>query len=360
MKTESSSKTPWNSIAESIVPEKGLKQDFVQALVSPCLSCSSSPCCTHLPLNTFQVRNLMELDHAIYLLNFDNIEIGITADGTWSTYYTYPCRFLDRNTFHCTIHDHPTQPNICANYNPYSCWYKKSFTKSLTPDFIRLDRHRLHHILPLLEFDEQGNLTRIPSWDTLTQEISSLPLEPNKAFEEYADESALAQDWEAGVEQKNQTEPSAQKHFSASELSNPCMTCKAYCCKTLIFPQHIPTTFANLDFFKFSLGFPGVELGVSDTGWSIVLKTTCRYLEDDKCSVYGKTERPLMCQYYDEWKCTYKVHFGQRHPNDFLRIKLKHFDQMMEAVGFDEHGHISYLPTTLELKQQLMVSPDKS
>ncbi|MEM7659101.1 MAG: hypothetical protein AAF399_23470 [Bacteroidota bacterium] len=354
MNSEPTSQTPWNSISESIVPDQVIKQDFRKALQSPCLSCSTSPCCTHLPLNTFQVRNLMELDHAIYLLNFDRIELGITADGNWSAYYTYPCRFLDRQSFHCTIHEQPEQPNICANYNPYSCWYKKSFTKSLTPDFLRLDRERLAHMLPLLEFDEHGNLTRIPAWDTLSEEISALPLSPGKAFEEYADDPALQQNWET------KSEGSGQQTFSAKELSKPCMTCQAYCCKTLIFPQNVPVTYANLDYFKFSLGFPGIELGVSDEGWSIVLKTTCRHLKDDRCSVYGKEERPLLCQYYDEWKCTYKVHFGNPHPKDFLRLKLGHFDQLLETITFDENGHVSSLPSMREVKQYLVASSDQN
>ncbi len=71
-------KTPWNSIAESIV-QTGSPQTLghADALQSPCMNCEAAPCCTHLPLNSFKVTNLVELDHALYLLNFDRIELGV-------------------------------------------------------------------------------------------------------------------------------------------------------------------------------------------------------------------------------------------------------------------------------------------
>jgi hypothetical protein len=107
--------TPWNSIKESLVSQQtGQVLAHSDALASPCMSCDTAPCCTHLPLNTFKVTNLIELDHARYLLNFDRIELGISSSGSWSAYYAYPCRFLDRETFCCTVHDTETQPRIAG------------------------------------------------------------------------------------------------------------------------------------------------------------------------------------------------------------------------------------------------------
>src|SRR5690606_35034612 len=45
------SKTPWNSIAEGVVPLAEGRLTFPEALVSPCASCQTAPCCTHLPLH---------------------------------------------------------------------------------------------------------------------------------------------------------------------------------------------------------------------------------------------------------------------------------------------------------------------
>jgi hypothetical protein len=158
--------TPWNSIAESIVPvveARSLKHNV--ALESPCANCSSSPCCTHLPLTNFKVTNLLELDHAIYLLNFDNIELTISALGDWSAYYAYPCRYLNRKTFECTVHNDPRQPQICVHYNPYNCWYKRVFTVGQSDEVVRIDRPRLELLLEHIEFDEQRRITSVPGWD---------------------------------------------------------------------------------------------------------------------------------------------------------------------------------------------------
>ena len=135
--------TPWNSIAEGRQERRGAGAlTLLEARESPCATCATSPCCTHLPLTTFEVTNLLELDHAAYLLNFDHVELGISSSGEWSAYYAFPCRFLDRDTFGCTVHDTPQQPRICVHYNPYGCWYKRSFNGQDSPHFVRLDRSR--------------------------------------------------------------------------------------------------------------------------------------------------------------------------------------------------------------------------
>src|SRR5947208_9095911 len=79
----------------------------------PCDSCNA-PCCTYLPLHSFNVTHMRELDHARYLLNFPRIEVGINANGGWGVYYRYPCRFLNRETALCTIYGSTERPSICA------------------------------------------------------------------------------------------------------------------------------------------------------------------------------------------------------------------------------------------------------
>src|SRR5437879_9821309 len=106
--------------------------DYRQAMESPCMSCPTSPCCTYLPLHKFRIQSLTELDHAVYLLNFDRIELGLSQEGDWSVYYQATCRFLDPDNFGCTIHDTPEQPHICVQYNPYQCWYKRVLGTSFT------------------------------------------------------------------------------------------------------------------------------------------------------------------------------------------------------------------------------------
>ena len=75
-----------------IAPRRSLS--FQEAKASPCSTCDATPCCQYLPLQTFTVSGLADVDYAGYLLNFDDIELGIAPDGTWSAYYRQACRFL--------------------------------------------------------------------------------------------------------------------------------------------------------------------------------------------------------------------------------------------------------------------------
>lgn len=346
--------TPWNSIAESLVPVvRAQPYNYAEAIQSPCMRCSTSPCCTHLPLHTFQITNLVEFDHARYLLNFHRIELALSASGDWSAYYTFPCRFLDRSEFTCTLHNQAAQPRICANYNPYQCWYKRVLTQSMTDDFVRIDRQRMDLLTSLLGFDEAGTLTQIPDWEQIQNLIRELPMEKGPVLPEPALQDPILQQWEQQLTQASpppQTSPQ-----SAQELVSPCSTCQAYCCTTLVFPQSTPTAFHSFDYFRFCLGFPGVEIGISDQGWSLIVKTSCRHLKDQQCQVFGQPERPLLCKYYDEWKCSYKPQFGLPRPAGFVRVSLDQFPYLLGSFGFTPEGGISHFPGVEEMRHLIEV-----
>src|ERR1700690_3062772 len=127
---------PWRSIRDGIVQ---LNQDPLRlhdAKQQPCQTCATAPCCTFVPLHKFRVETLVDLDYAVYLLNFEHIELTLDTTGEWSVFYRYPCRFLDRVKHTCKLHDTAEQPHICVNYNPYSCWYKRVFTQSESDELI--------------------------------------------------------------------------------------------------------------------------------------------------------------------------------------------------------------------------------
>jgi hypothetical protein len=339
----STSTTPWNSIAESLVEFGEIQLNQQEALVSPCASCSTAPCCTHLPLHTFKITNLVELDHALYLLNFDRIELGLSAAGDWSVYYCYPCRFLDRASFGCTVHNTPQQPQICVHYNPYHCWYKRVFTRSNSDNFLRIDRQRMAFILDHLLFDEARQLVAVPDWASLTEGLAALPLEPGPpALADPPITDAATETWQTMVSTQDFSQPA--ESYSYAALQNPCQDCQAYCCQTLVFPQGLPTTISNLDYYRFCLGFPGVELGLADDHWSLLIKTTCRHLVDHRCAIYGQPERPLICKYYDALKCTYRINFGLPRPQGFLRVRLEQFLWLTDCFQFDQHGNIIQFP----------------
>lgn len=335
------SPTPWNSIAEGMVEWPARRLLLDEALASPCAACPTSPCCTHLPLHTFKVSTVLELDHARYLLNFDRIELGLASSGEWSAYYRYPCRFLDRDTFGCRLHASPEQPSICVHYNPYQCWYKRVLTRSVSDDFLRIDRQRFEAILPLYGFDGASALVDAPDWATLVATVARLPLEPAAAAapEPPPSPDPVSRTWRELVVNPAPTDAAAHS-YSFGELGDPCHACAAFCCTTLVFPYAYPTSVASLDYLKFCLGFPGIEVGITDETWSIVVKTRCRHLDGQRCAVYGQPVRPLLCKYYDANKCTYRVHFGQARPPGYLRLSLEQYPLLTECFRFDGHGTI--------------------
>lgn len=360
------SSTPWNSIAEGVINLEDRRLTYAEAAASPCASCPTAPCCTHLPLHTFKITNMIELDHALYLLNFDRIELGLSASGEWSVYYTYPCRFLDRKKFTCTVHNTPEQPQICVHYNPYQCWYKRVFTKSASDDFLRVDRPRMEFILSQIVFDESRNIIEVPAWETLLEEFASPSLHLESAISEPPIHDPVTEAWREMIVLQNGHNSKSPETYTYDALQEPCAGCQAYCCQTLVFPQSTPAHMSGLDYYRFCLGFPGVELGLADDSWSIIVKTTCRHLQGQRCGLYGQPQRPLICKYYDAWKCTYKINFGLPRPAGFLRVKLEQFRWLTECFQFDQTGAIVQFPATDMIRDyieeqwraELMIQPD--
>lgn len=337
--SESKPLHPWKSIAASLVASTETRRDYSAAMRSPCESCPTAPCCSHLPLTTFRVATLSDLDYAVYLLNFERIELGLSSAGDWSVFYRYPCRFLDRKTFACTLHDRPEQPHICRRYNPYKCWYKTALTTSISPDYLRLDQARLQHLITGIGFDDRGNIVESPDWQNLLQ-----------ALEHIHDPSAASH--ADGVSQ-----PEAPPVYELvptyrnSQLQEPCNGCAAHCCKVLMFPVDRPADLTGLDYLKFCLGFPGIRVGISDGQWAILVDTKCRHLSLNRCSIFGRPERPLVCRYYDEWRCAYKLHFERAESAGVLYVGLEQYRRLLESIELDRNGSVQGWPPIAELRK---------
>jgi len=317
---------------------------LAEARRSPCLTCSTTPCCTHLPVHTFQMTTLMDLDEARFLLNFDGIELGVSSSGEWSVYYGRPCRFLDTDAGLCTIHATEQQPQICRTYNPYTCWYRRAFGGA-SDEFVWVDRAALDRIGEQVVLDEHRTIVEVPSWDDLLASAAPPPppplaagpravpltLGPTRLRSSTAD-AAASRDAPAAP-----PEPAARTY---DDLRHPCDDCGAYCCTRLVFAKPRPRTHVELDFWRFCLGFPGVEVGIGGDAWSLIVETTCRHLDGaGRCSVYGEPERPLRCSYYDEWKCAYKPRFSGT-DTGFHRMGLDEFDTFLGTLTFDDAGRV--------------------
>lgn len=315
---------------------------FTDALESPCTTCDATPCCSHLPLPGFPVENLMQVDHARWLLGFEAIELGISASGDWSVFYTAPCRFLGAEDRRCTLHGTPEQPRICAHYNPYTCWYRRALEPEGSPDHVRIDARRLSALMPHLRFDEDRNLIGVPTWEALQQIFQRIPLDEAPAPAPEPDPVMVV--WrDIALGRRREPDPRAR---SARQIldADPCDGCAAHCCKNLQFWIEPPTSVSSVDYLRFALGFPGVELGVADDGWSLIVRTRCRHLDGGRCSVYGQPERPLRCQYFDAAQCPYPTLLGEARPQGFVRVELDQISVLEECMSFDDAGMLTELP----------------
>jgi hypothetical protein len=203
-----------------------------------------------------------------------------------------------------------------------------------------------------LIFDEDHNLVGIPDWPTIRSIFEKLPI-TQEFDEDFDEQDPIFDRWLYEAAYGAARKPDVEAKHSYTSLINPCTDCGAFCCKYLIFPQAAPTTRVNLDYLQFVLGFPGIEVGVSDGSWLIIVRSRCRHLTENRCSIFGKPERPQICTFYDAHGCQYITQFGVPRPNDFVRIKLEQFYWLVEPIEFDKHSNITYLPSTEELRRHI-------
>ncbi len=143
------------------------------------------------------------------------------------------------------------------------------------------------------------------------------------------------------------------RRYADPEVSDPCTGCEAWCCQTLVFNRGVPGDASQLEFLRYCLGFPGVEVGVSADSWAVIVRTTCRHLDGNRCSVFGTDERPLKCSYYDALSCGYRGHFGVPRPTDIVRISRDQFRLVADSIIFDDLGRIVAIPPLDVLRDRL-------
>jgi Fe-S-cluster containining protein len=319
---------------------------YDEARESACIGCSCTACCTSLQLFKLRPADLADLDYLLYLLNFDHIELGLFPSGEWHVYYRVPCRFLEPDSRMCTIHNQPQQPQLCIHYSPYGCWYRRVMTEEVSSEYLRLDRPRAEVLMSQVSFDDHRRISSMPAWDRLVEAFRELPvpLPDWRPQTESADEAT--REWEAMLRDPRQAMQRQPASFSFADLADHCSSCTALCCTHLMFPYVTPRTRGQLDFVQFALGYPGMEVGISDEGWSLIVRTRCRHLDGNRCGVFGQPERPLRCHYMDASQCQVRVQFGQPRTAGFLRLRLQQFPLLAECFTFDEAGTVTSMADT--------------
>ena len=299
-----------------------------EAQESPCSACSA-PCCGSLPLHSFTISNYTELDYARYLLNFSGIELVFLYGKTWQVQLSRDCSRLKEGL--CTLHGTDAKPRICRKYSAYSCLYKPIFFQEKNVDFVRFNRERFEIWASYLVFDPERKIIGQPEIPDLLAVLPPFKAEPSLPIPEM------------GAKRES-------KRLGYFEFQKPCHTCPAWCCKTLSFPFEGIHSRSNLDYLWFVLGFSGVELGIADQGWTIVVQAQClNYGPTENgygCTVFGKKERPMQCEDYDETICAYKSHYGlEKETPVQLRVGQDNFEQLAGLYVFTEAGEIIEHPS---------------
>jgi hypothetical protein len=215
-----------------------------------------------------------------------------------------------------------------------------------------LDRARARAYAELVTFDDERRVADLPDWDAFLAALGDLPLQKSEAPPPGPD--PVLEEWRALVLGEKPREDGYSDHrFSDPVVSEPCSGCEAYCCTTLVFEHEIPETAASFDFVRYCLGFPGVEIAFADDCWNIVVRTRCRHLDGNRCSVYGEPERPLRCGNLDGLRCGYRSHIGRPFPPECVRITRREYPALEASVVFDEQGRVRRVPTVEKLRHIL-------
>ena len=321
----------------------------------PCLSCESSPCCTHLMLSDFQMKTLMDVDYAIFLLNFEGIVLGLGQDWKMDVYLYQPCGFLDVPSGLCTVHNTALQPAVCTHYNGHTCGYRTRMD---------VNRHQVDEVRPLVDaarmqwlagqmvFDEERLISARPEWPDVIEGFGAIPIQRRPL--PVSDPDPVYEEWRSVVltGKPSEREPSVHR-FADAEVTSPCEGCGAWCCKVLVFNRGLPGEASQVEFMRYCAGFPSVEIGVAADGWAVLVHTTCRHLDGNRCSVFGQPDRPLKCGYYDALACGYRGHFGIPQPGDIVRVKRPQFEALAASLAFDELGRVVAIPPLDLIRRQV-------
>ncbi len=144
--------------------------------------------------------------------------------------------------------------------------------------------------------------------------------------------------------------------FKDCSNGNPCLNCTAPCCRVIMIPHKTPATFMDLDFIRYLLNFPRIEVAVSKSGeWLILIREVCRQFDQDShsCKVHATNEQPFTCQYYNPYQCWYKPNLAFTSPRDICILKRETFEYWTQWVRLNEISEVISAPDFEESRKLL-------
>jgi hypothetical protein len=140
----------------------------------------------------------------------------------------------------------------------------------------------------------------------------------------------------------------AGKNFLDATGESPCTGCSAPCCRLLLVNHPAPTTFMDLDYIRYMVGFQGVEMILTRAGeWKILIEQPCGLLDQEtcRCTVHNTSRKPKTCVFFNPYNCWYKRNFhNTEYPPDLVRIDPQGLEAMLAHVRFDDNCRISGIP----------------
>ena len=134
---------------------------------------------------------------------------------------------------------------------------------------------------------------------------------------------------------------------------SPCMSCASSPCCTYL-PVHrfsISEVF-DLDYAGYLLGFDGIELGLAPSGeWTVYYRQRCRRLDpqDNSCTLHGTDEQPIVCRYYNPFRCWHKAVLTVPVSDEFVRVDRRRLAYFSDHVLFDSNRRITGSPAWAEI-----------
>lgn len=136
--------------------------------------------------------------------------------------------------------------------------------------------------------------------------------------------------------------------FDQLKSANPCHKCEAPCCKMLLIPYPTPNTFMDLDYIKYMLGFPKINMILHKSGsWQVQVEQNCTHLnpENNLCELHNTPDKPKTCSFFNPYNCFYKHNFTGSHARSIIKINALAFEILINQIYFDEFGNIISIPS---------------
>jgi hypothetical protein len=289
---------------------------------SPCSSCYGSPCCTVVPLTGLRLDSRTDFINLALLACYRNIRLCLKTTGEWSVYLDSFCKYLDPETTKCRIHSKTNQSLICKSYDAQKCWYKPAFKNNQNEEAIFFDLNRLIFLEKYTDFLNKGRIHNEVNWDELVKYISDIPLQMNDRI--------------SGI----------RKIHSDHLLSFK--SCKAE--NVLFFPPfEKPSRNIHFELAIFRLGFPGINLAITDNYWSYVVSTE---VEHDNLEKIKKEYFPSIktddCGF--SFNMLNKVKwFHSKIGDKWVVAELEHIRPLKGLMKYDYFGNITKIPSTMEI-----------